>query len=305
MKWPYLTIAVILMACPAVAELRPYGSESVSLKPLPAATDAKPVNPKVRYAGGYEIVAHGTSQVMGLSDLEIVDGQVKALSDLGTVVRFPLSGGPVKIDLLRDKDGKTSINRDFNDSEDLATGPDGTRYVSYERLHRVMVFASGAPWSGTPTQLPTVGLPGMPNNEGLEGLAWLDGQLLAGAESGGFWLCGVARPGCKAVEGPPVPGFMYKLTSLAPVPGRNDEVLALYRYFVPFSTPRSTLTRLRLKDGRLVKVEDLAVVAPPLAVDNYEGVAAVKTEAGYRLYLISDSLADDGRPRLLMFDWVP
>ncbi|EGF93033.1 hypothetical protein ABI_14720 [Asticcacaulis biprosthecium C19] len=303
MRWLNLTIAALLLAWPVHAELRPYGSERIALVPLPAAAAAKPLNAKVRYAGGYQVVAQGTSQVMGLSDLEIADGQVTALSDLGAVVRFPLDGGAAKIDLLRDRDGKTSINRDFNDAEDLATGPDGTRYVSFERLHRVMVYAPGAAWSATPTQLSLPGLPALPNNEGLEGLAWLDGQLLAGAESGGFWLCGVARPGCKAVAGPSVPGFMYKLVSLAPVPGRSDEVLALYRFYSPFSGPRSVLTRLRLTDGVLVKVEDMAAVAPPLAADNYEGVAAVKTDAGYRLYVISDSLADDGKPRLLMFDW--
>ncbi|ESQ77571.1 esterase-like activity of phytase family protein [Asticcacaulis sp. AC402] len=303
MRWLNLTIAALLLAWPVQAELRPYGSERVTLQPLPKAADPKPLNARVSYAGGYQIFAHGTSQIMGLSDLEVTaDGQITALSDLGAVVSFSLGGGAVRIDLLRDRDGKTSINRDYNDAEDLALAPDGTRYVSYERMHRIMVYKPGVAWNGTPAQLAVPGLPGLPNNEGLEGLAYVGGQLLAGAESGGFWLCGTAAPGCKAIDGPAVPGFMYKLVSLAPLPGRDDEVLALYRFYSPFSTPRAILTRLRLKDGRLVKIDDLARV--PLAVaDNYEGVAAVKTDSGYRLYLISDSLQDDGRPRLLMFDW--
>ena len=42
-----------------------------------------------------------------------------------------------------------------------------------------------------------------------------------------------------------------------------------------------------------------------MASDRYEGVAAVKAGAGYHLFLISDSLKEDGKPKLLVYDWQP
>ena len=302
------------LALPALAEPVPYGGETVSFRALPAVVDPHPLNDKVHYVGGYEIVAHGTSQVMGLSDLQLTpqgDGfHVDSVSDLGAMVGFDLrpdgQGGfrdsKVTIDLLRDVDGKTSINRDFNDAEDIAQAADGTRYVSFERFQRVMAYWPGAGWHAAPVQVAILGVPQLPNNEGLEGMAVVGGRLLLGAESGGFWSCDL-RGGCQDIAGPPVPGFLYKLSSLAPVPGHDDEVLALYRYYEPFNGPHNVLSLLRVQDGRLVKVSDLAKIAAPLPSDNYEGVAAVPVAGGYRLYLISDSLKDDGKPRLLMFDW--
>lgn len=314
MRWSHLVLLGLFTSLPAHAELVPYGSESVSFKPLPKASDLHPLNPAVRYVGGYEIDAHGTSQVMGLSDLQLTPSdtglKVEAVSDLGAMIRFDLvpdgQGGmktsPVKIDLLRDADGKTSINRDFNDAEGLAIAADGTHYVSYERFQRIMVFGPGVGWNGTPMALATGGIQKLPNNEGLEGIAILGDRLLAGAESGGFWLCERSGAGCTAIKGPSVPGFLYKLSGLAPVPGHGDEALALYRYFDGFHL-KSIVSLLRLEGHSLVDAGELARIAPPLPADNYEGVAAVKTEGGYRLYLVSDSLEDDGKPKLLMFDW--
>ncbi|MBW8882539.1 MAG: esterase-like activity of phytase family protein, partial [Asticcacaulis sp.] len=306
MKWSRLAALGLLLALPACSEPVQYGSESVGFRPL-AASDPHPLNAKVRYAAGYEIDARGTAQLEGLSDLVLTpqaDGlRVVALSDFGAILSFDLKPGgqgfgdsPVTIELLRNGDGHVAVNRDLNDSEDIAVAPDGTRYVSYERFQRIAVFAPGQTWIATPATLPLTGMTRLPNNEGLEGLAVIGGQLLAGAESGGFWICDRGGAGCRSVDGPSVPGFMYKLSSLAPVPGHDDEVLALYRYFDPFTGHlRNVLSLLRLKDGRLFKVKDLLKVAPPLPADNYEGVAAVPQPGGYRLYLLSDSLKDDGK----------
>ncbi len=176
-----------------------------------------------------------------------------------------------------------------------------------------MAYAPGTAWGGTPRQLPLSGLPVFPNNEGMEGLSFVhdaagDGKvggdsLLIGVEAGGFWRCPTTTFACRPVDGPGVPGFLYMLSSLAPLPDDDHAILGLYRYYDPFTGPRNVVRLMRLQGDTLVKVIDLARIAPPLPYDNYEGVAAVKTATGYRLYLICDGLHDSDKPKILMFDW--
>lgn len=313
-------IGLIGLATAATAEPVPYGSESVSFRSLPPIVDPGALNPHVRYVGGYEITAHGTSQVNGLSDLQLTpdgDGlKVEAISDLGAGVTFTLRpdgkgallDSPVKIELLRDEEGRTAINRDSNDAEDIAVDPaTGERFVSFERFQRIMAYAPGTAWGGTPRKLPLGGLPVFPNNEGMEGLSFFHepagNGLLIGVEAGGFWRCPLSTYDCTSVSGPAVPGFLYKLSSLAPMPDDDHAILALYRYYDPFTGPRNVVSLLRLEGDTLVKVADLARVTPPLPYDNYEGVAALKTATGYRLYLICDGLHEADKPKILMFDW--
>ena len=310
-----LFLFLALLASSAQAELRPFGSETVSFKPLPVVTDPHPLDPRIRYAGGYSIEAHGTSQVDGLSDLQLTTVssglKVEAISDLGAAVTFNLvddgQGGfrdsPVTVDLLRQEDGHAYNDRNRNDAEDIAfDAATGTTYVAFERWQRVMAYSS---WKGAGRKMALGRLPVFPANSGMEGLAWLaDRQsLLIGVESGGFWLCPIKDLACREIDGPPPPGFLYMLTSLAPVPGRPGELLALYRYYDPFTGPRSILSHVKLQGDRLVKLDDMAKIEPPLTYDNYEGVAAVVTTGGYRLYLISDGLKPDAPPHLLIYDW--
>ncbi len=310
-----------LFALPAAAEPVPYGGETVSFRPLRPVSDPDPLNPRVRYAGGYEIEAHGTSQVDGLSDLQLTadgDGfRVEAISDLGAAVVFGLhpqgAGGlkdsPVEIDPLREEDGRAYFNRDFADAEDIATDPaTGTRYAAFERDQRVMAYALPQVWKGPGHRLPLNGLALFPDNFGMEGLAFIhDGggdSLLIGVESGGFWRCAMSDYACAEIAGPPPPGFLYMLTSLAVVPGAPDDILALYRYYNPLSGLRNILAHLRLEGDKLVKVEDMARIAPPMPYDNYEGVAAVRVDGGFRLYLICDGLHPADKPKILIYDWV-
>ncbi len=316
-----LAIALALgLVTPAHAELRPYNQKpTVSFKTLPAIAGPNQMNKSVHYLGGYEMTAHGTEQFLGLSDLQLFpinDGlRVEAISDLGAAVTFDMvpdgKGGmrdtAVDIDLLRDQEGHAYFNRELSDAEDIAYDANrGTRYVSFERLQRVMAYPAPDGWRGTGRVLPLSGLAAFPTNEGMEGLTLVKGSLLIGVEAGGFWTCPLTTYDCREVSGPGAPGFLYKLTSLAVLDDSvaKPEILTLYRYFDPFTGPRNILRLLRLDGDRLVVVEDLLKIAPPLPWDNYEGVAAVKTPTGYRLYLICDGLHDTDKPKILVYDWV-
>ena len=314
--------SLVLLATSVHAAPQPYLQKpTVSFRALPTVIDPKPLNAKVRYVGGYELNARGTTQLDGLSDLLVLpEGdtlKVEAISDFGAIARFELKsngkGGyldsQLEIDRLRDGSGKTFQNKMQADSEGLTYDPvSGDRYVSFEGMQRVMTFAD---WRGAGETLPLAGLAQFPGNSGMEAVTYVreaDGDsLLIGVESGGFWRCGLALDRCHEITGPATPGFLYMMTSLAVVvqdeTAKSHEVLALYRYFDPSSGPRKVLRLLRLEGDKLTLVEDLAKVAPPLPYDNYEGVAAVKTATGYRIFLISDGLHDKDKPKMLIYDW--
>lgn len=299
----------VLTAFSAHAELRPYGQKrTLNVQVLPAVTDPKPLNPAVRYVGGYELSPQQRMwQFRGMSDLRVTPGagapRIEVISDIGVAISFDLKqGAPIDLEQILGDDGKTFTNRLFSDAEDGAFDPrTGTHYVSFERTHRIMAFRNG--WQEKGETLALSGLPVFPANEGMEGLTLVGDSLLAGGEGGGFWLCPLTTLACRTVKGPQAPGFMYKLTSLTTLDPAGKEVLALYRFYNPLIGLRSQLRLLRLDGDRLTVVSDLLKITPPMPTDNYEGVSAVKTATGYRLYLICDNLDPVAKPKLLVYDW--
>ena len=322
-------LGLTLFANSAHVEPLPYLQKpTVSFRALKG-SDPRPVNPKVRYVGGYELVAKGTSELVGLSDLHIFsDGdtlKVEAVSDFGTMAQFELKaddkGGyldsPLDIDPLLDSDGKRFAYKTEADSEGMTVDPlSGDRYVSFEGHQRVMKFAAPGkvvPWKRAGETLPLGGLPSFPPNLGMEAVTYIQepkgDALLIGVEGGGFWRCGLALNVCTEIHGPATPGFLYMMTSLAVVdygdPRRDHDILGLYRYYDPITGPRNVLRLLHLEGDTLTVVSDLVKITPPLPVDNFEGVASVKTATGYRIFLVSDSVKADGMSKLLVFDWTP
>ncbi len=322
-------LLIALLAAAANAEPLPYLQKpTVSFRTL-TGNDPKPVNPKVRYIGGYELVAHGTSELDGLSDLHIFpEGdtlKVEAVSDFGAMAQFELKAGdrggyldsPLVIDPLHDANGRRFTNKEQADSEGMTVDPLSLdRYVSFEGNQRVMKFAATGktvPWKRPGETLPLGGLPNFPANQGMEAVTYIQepqgDALLIGIESGGFWRCSLALNTCSEVHGPGTPGFLYMMTSMAVVdygdPRRDHDILGLYRYYDPITGPRNLLRLLHLEGETLTVVSDMAKITPPLPVDNYEGVAVIRIADGYRIFLISDSLKENGKPKLLVFDWTP
>jgi hypothetical protein len=320
----FAVLALLLAPVAVSAEPIPYNqTPTVSFRPL-GGSDPHPVDPHVRYVAGYELEAHGTSFLIGLSDLQLApagDGfAVEAISDWGAAARFTLvpdgKGGfkdsPLEIDPLRDEDGKTFYDKTQGDSEDIAIDPaTGTRYVSFEGFQRVVAYPEPDTWRGKGSMLPLTGLARFPDNEGMEGLTFVHeaagNSLLIGVESGGYWRCGLSDYTCHEVKGPPAPGFLYKTVSLAVLdpadPARDHDILVLSRYYDPITGARNILRLMKLDGDRLTMEQTLLKIAPPLPADNFEGVAAVRTATGYRLYFISDAIGDAGKPKLLVFDW--
>jgi hypothetical protein len=200
---------------------------------------------------------------------------------------------------LVDEAGKAMpVGRD-TDAEGLALLPNGDRLVSFERNSRIWLY----PTSGGPPRKVPSPRADFPPNTGMEALAAApdvapDAYLVGGEDTGNTWLCRVSSTCIRdqTVSKPRDFGLvsMTRLTG-----GMTAYLLRAY--------DSTRLNRIILKILRGTTVVSQMDLAPPLTVDNFEGVASVMNADGSRrFYLISD---DNNRPSqrtlLLAFDWRP
>ncbi|MGE4055644.1 MAG: esterase-like activity of phytase family protein [Vicinamibacterales bacterium] len=263
------------------------------------------------YAGGLEIRAVTPDVVLELSDLRIGEGgRVFSVSDAGSFfeARLELDGAGRLTGLtdartipLVGTRGERLAGRDA-DAEGLDFLPNGDRLVSFEGAHRIWRY----PADGSlprPVPIPESDFPG---NTGMEALTFYPtaatDAYLVGGEEGAIWLCRLSSA-CRATElGRHVPEGLSP-TALAAF-GPNGDFALLTRAYDPARGVRISLKLIRTADDPAGRVLDEMTMAPPLSVDNFEGVAVVPDANGLRLYLVAD---DNGsstqRTLLLAFDW--
>jgi hypothetical protein len=321
-----LSVLLLITAACATPEPLPDGAPRYSFRRLP---DAQPtlINPAVTLVASYEVTPTRGNVLGSVSDWQLTpqpDGSLKveAAADWGAGLVYALKGTaetgfadtPVDIHLFAEADGSRQETKGGADAEDMAFDPvTGDTYVSFENVQRIVRYTKDKGFDQPGEMLPLKGLPPFPGNEGMEGLAFVRDDagkptLLIGVESGGFWACeadGDYR--CRSINGPRVPGLLYKMVSLATLDpeqkGATRDILGLYRYYDPLTGLAGQLNHL-VWDGRsLTLAEPLFRMVPPVAVDNYESVSPIKTANGYRLYLTADVLKKGQRPHMLVLDW--
>ena len=229
----------------------------------------------VRFAGGIDIVSPGTP-LHGLSDLKIVDGDLISVSDAGDLARARLRldgrGRLTGLDQARIRrltltDGSPITDKGDGDAEGLVITPTGDLLISFERDHRIWNYGSLARLDRAPVPV---------------------------------WDCTPA--GCRTVVAPPEPLLAdsdYRITGLDRDPA-GDGWFVIERSFRPPGDVRARVRRMA-PDGNLGPV--LITLQQPGTVDNFEGIAAVTTPGGVRLYLLSDdNFSDRQRTLLLAFD---
>ena len=182
------------------------------------------------------------------------------------------------------------------DAEALARDRDGSFIVSFEQEHRLWRYPpSSPPFRVPPQAVPTpLELAHAPNNGGMEAVAVLpDGRILVITEeyenpdgSLKAWLMEQER--FAALSYLPSDGYRpTDMTALA-----NGDVLVLERRFSllgGWGARVRRLSRESLLPGARLKGEEIARIAPPLPVDNYEGIAVREKEGGETfVYLVSD-----------------
>jgi hypothetical protein len=299
----------------------PQSTPAAPLSGIPISIDAVsvPLNPQrpsdeaigdFRYAGGLVLTSRQTDQLHGLSDIEVRDhDRLTAVSDLGNLLeaRLVLDGSERLVGLadarmtpLTDEEGKPLSDKADADAEGLALLPGGDRLVSFERRDRVWRYPVGG---GPPKPAPKPAA-SFPLNGGLEAVAadpeaGLDAYIVGAEVTGDTWSCRLSSPSCG--KGPTVAKPQeFGLVGIRRLPGMR--AVYLLRAFDEKRGSRNSLQVFR--GTAMIARLDLA---PPMTVDNFEGIAAVPQPDGrIRFYLISDDNAvDRQRTILLAFDWRP
>lgn len=202
-----------------------------------------------------------------------------------------------RIGALRAPNGRAIAGTPLHDAESVTRVPGGFA-IGFEGIDRVWFYPDAdPPFSAPPRKLPDPpGIGAAPSNLGLEALATLtDGRMVAiteGLRVGRDTLRGwvADRPGG------PWQSFLWTRTGrFAPSDATalpDGDLLVLERRFTFLGGFAARLSRVKasaLRPGATATGEELAVLAPPLLVDNFEGVATRIGPHGETLiYLISD-----------------
>jgi hypothetical protein len=310
-------LAIPLAALPGCGAAHPGAlAEPFRLPPLPEGSP-------LRALGGFEIAPSrlGFGALSGLhlaSDLTLT-----AISDLAYFAEFTLTFDaelrPVGLALRRagrlgDGAGRPLARGYTGDAEALARLPDGSWLVGFERWHRIRRYRDlGGP--GLYVAAPP-GLQRAPSNAGLESLAVLtDGRWLALAEDlalpdrPGVTAVWLGRPGAWVALGWRAEEGMWPVDA-TPLPDGGALVrergFSLFRGFSGRLLRVSARALAEAMPGTLLAGEEILRLAPPLPVDNYEGVAATLHQGRQLVALVSD---DNGnglqRTLLLLFELLP
>lgn len=240
----------------------------------------------------------------GLSGLSIgMDGKLYAVSDHGywLTARMRMDQKGALVNLVDWQiapmltTANTPVTGSLRDAEALALAQDGSFLVAFEGAHRIWRYSPPPKtFESTPVsvQIPAA-VARAPRNGGIEGLAMLpDGRLLALTEEfangdGSFkgWL--IDKDQFAELAYFPSKGF--RVTDCAGL--NNGDVLVLERRYVPFGILSARLTLVKansLQPGAKLTGKELLKLEQPLAVQNFEAVAAQQTSQGTMIYVVSD-----------------
>ncbi len=274
---------------------------------------------RLRWRGGLELRA-ADGDFGGFSGLYLHDDhRFTAVTDKGRWLTGRLLYDPAgdlagiddtEMGRLRDPAGRPLEGKRDQDAEALAPLADGSVLVAFEHRHRIWRYPAGRrALAGTPRALsPPAGFAALPGHDGVEALVALaDGRLLAlgdiagtGDDLRGFLWDGEAWADLAYRTSA---GFVPAGAALLP----GGDVVVVERRFTPIGGLTIRLRRVAQGDvapGAVLVGEELALLAPPLTVDNMEGIDARLGRDGETLLIL---ISDDNfhflqRTLLLMFE---
>ena len=323
-----LLVFLALVACAGMPPAEPVPARSLPLQIRSTAMPFKIDEPAARqigrliWRGGIAMTAD-SANFGGWSDLAVSPDNrtLVSISDLGAWFTAAIErddNGDLKglrdgrIGPLHGLDGQPLANKEWADAEGMARLPDGSWLVSFERHHRIWRYPTldGAPAAiDTPAEFAR-----QPYNGGIETLAALDdGRIVAISEelrrqpgSVAGWIgepLGEGRYRWRDFNYVTIPDFHPTAIRCLP----DGSFATLERAFSYARGLRVRIMRFpadALQAGAMVKPDELALLAPPYAVDNLEGLAATTGERGETLLWL---IADDNfnplqRNLLLLFE---
>lgn len=273
---------------------------------------ARRIPAPVSVAGAWEL-SSSHANFGGLSGLALIPqeegGGLLAVTDTGAFVWIDLENGApasARLAYMQGLDGSAYAGKSEGDAEGLVYR-DGLALVSFERDFRIEAFALAACGSNA-LGAPVAALPdrygnrSIDENQGPEALFLTpDGALGFGYEGmlGTSPLGQVLADGTAAWTGETAPApLAHGLVGMEQVamPDGSVRTLQLFRAWDPLQG-----NRIRLVWG---EGEDESLnLARPLLVDNFEGIAAEATDAGLRVWIISDdNFSARQRTLLYVFD---
>lgn len=247
------------------------------------------------FRGGLAI-APDKADIGGISSLEWHDGKLHAVADDGRWLELTIDEiagklvdvSGVRLGRLHDAEGAPLLVKARGDSEALTRLASGEWLVAFEREHRIWRYAElDGPATGTETRAGALTAGAEPNG-GIEALAAYPGGLLACGE----WA-EPARPNCLRITDRGAAPFMLAAPAgVAEFGGAPTDAACkadgtcyvLFRSFTPGLGNHAAVVALAPDDTATT----LAVFAPPLALDNFEGLAVREEPGKTLLYLISD-----------------
>ncbi len=298
----------------------------INTAPLPL-NKADPAQTRVGelvYRGGL-VLRTDNKDFGGISGMRVrADGVVLAVSDAGSWISFALIEkkeqlvGVTGIGLapVLDQDGKpgTKINRD---AESVEVG--AVTSISFEGDHRVWMYNDIDPAKPETFNAPATQewrLPAMrlwPSNGGAEAACELgpDKKRLAISEDApgpsGSKDAHLASDTSEVRFGF-LPEDGFKPTDCVALPGAQ-EGLILQRHFSPFTGVAASVgvaDFATLQNGVTVKSREIARLAPPLSVDNMEGISFIERGNRKFIYIVSDdNFSGLQRTLLMKFEWLP
>jgi len=305
---------------PSAAQTQAWTPVEVVARPITVPAQAGALQGRVGF-----VLESPEARFGGLSDLHVFeDGRLLAVTDSGEwllaeLVFDPATGLPTdlasaRMALMRDEAGEPFPNKASGDAEDLAVLPDGRVAVSFEQTQTIRIYDlfGAGPLAPALAGPPLAEVEGLNPNRGLEALASLpNGDLLIGAELGRrgaaspVWLLSLDA------ESPLEPVSRMRTPPGFGLTGwdwdsERQVLVAVQRFFAPGFGLRIRLVAGPLPpEGRAFVLEELAALAPPLPIDNIEGVSIRSVEGGSRLFLISDdNYSENQQTILLVFDWI-
>ncbi len=288
-----LSALVLLLAAPVLAQTDEF-------LPLTTPVDLATGEPdrevgELVFRGGVEI-APDKAGIGGISGLEWHDGRLYAVADDGRWLMLTpgdVQGRLVDVALvtlgpLLDERGRKLGDKDRSDAEAITRLPTGEWLIAFEREHRIWRYPSpDAAASGSEDGAAAL-IVGAADNGGVETLAAYDDGLLVCGE----WV-DPARPNCLRITPAGAQAFHLAapegVAEAGGVPTdaackADGTCYVLFRSYNANEGNRAAIVELGADNGP----KTLAVLAPPLTLDNFEGLA-VREEAGRTfLYLVSD-----------------
>jgi hypothetical protein len=326
-----LILAALVFAVPGETAGAEAGAEAeaiiVSTTPLPFHPE-RPERDRVGrllWRGGLELKSQA-ERFGGLSSLVISDDRTRltAASDDGSWFQANLSyaaNGDLAglsnavLTPIADLTGAALADKRWRDAESLTRLTNGDLLLSFERNHRVWRYgAAGAVPTALPTPPPLTRTFG---NGGIEALVTLkDGRVLAITEAQEL-AGGQNQVAAYLWDGRSLAGDRtwtalryqregdFKPTGAARLP--SGDLLVLERSFSPFAGVAirlRSIAQAEVVPGRTLKGREIAVIRPPLAIDNMEGIEVKSGPDGETLvYLLSDdNFSILQRSLLLMFE---